>query len=86
MYLRAIFVSVAISFFLQDALSVPWRSLPKRMSKLYFAMRGMVNCTALFVSKTQENEVILINWKLKTLLLIGSLDCVNKEDIVKDVE
>jgi len=49
-------------------------------------MRGMVNCTALFVSKTQENEVILINWKLKTLLLIGSLDCVNKEDIVKDVE
>lgn len=28
---------------LQEAILVPWRSLPKKVSKLYFAMRGLLN-------------------------------------------
>lgn len=26
----------------QEAISVPWKSLPRRVSKLYLAMRGMI--------------------------------------------
>jgi hypothetical protein len=28
---------------LQEAILVPWRSLPRKVSKLYFAMRGLLN-------------------------------------------
>lgn len=28
---------------LQEAISVPWTSLPRKVSKLYFAMRGLLN-------------------------------------------
>lgn len=31
--------------FWQEAILVPWKSLPKRMSKLYFAMRGTTDPT-----------------------------------------
>lgn len=28
---------------LQESISVPWKALPRKFSKLYFAMRGVVN-------------------------------------------
>lgn len=29
-------------FFIQEAISLPWRSLPKKIAKLFFALRGML--------------------------------------------
>jgi hypothetical protein len=45
---RLIFLGMALSFFLQDALSVPWSTLHRRMSKLYFAMRGLISFAVFF--------------------------------------
>ncbi|RWW65008.1 hypothetical protein BHE74_00027716 [Ensete ventricosum] len=30
-----------LSSLLQDAILIPWRNLPRKVSKLYFAMRGL---------------------------------------------
>ncbi|XP_071712410.1 uncharacterized protein [Rutidosis leptorrhynchoides] len=32
----------------EEAIAIPWRSLPKRVAKLYFAMRGTPNCSDFF--------------------------------------
>lgn len=45
------------SFPLQEAISVPWRALPRRVSKLYFAMRGMLNPFLLFTRVNGRVEI-----------------------------
>ncbi|CAK9183193.1 unnamed protein product [Ilex paraguariensis] len=52
----------------EDAIAIPWRSLPKRLSKLYFAMRGTTSYSAVLSSLFSEWGLVLLRGSWKVLL------------------